>query len=191
MYIDKNKVILSGENSFIRLSETDDGPVTTSASLWHILFSPAGPGHVLYLKSELNGDAWKLYTDNIAMARWMQKTVQGMLNPELKDLSIPAVEATFTRNGDFRDFWTERVHAVDGEITLTWHEIGDPLLLNMPPWVTTERPYGVSTVLIPTLAASVSRAGISAKGQPWPREREGRPYSTACLAFAESWTESR
>ena len=29
-----------------------------------------------------------------------------------------------------------------------------------------------------------------AKGQSWPREREGRPFSTSALAFSESWTDA-
>ena len=33
--------------------------------------------------------------------------------------------------------------------------------------------------------------GKQAKGQPWKREREGRPFSTCCLALSESWTEQR
>src|SRR3546814_2550906 len=44
---------------------------------------------------------------NIAMARWLQETVQGMLNPELADTSIPVVEAEFSKSGDPRYFWTE------------------------------------------------------------------------------------
>ena len=77
---DANRVILTGENPFIRLSAADDGPLTTDASFWRILFSPGGPGHVLYLKSELTDGRWRIYADNIAMARWLQWTVQGMLN---------------------------------------------------------------------------------------------------------------
>ena len=51
--VDPNAVILTGENPFIRLSATDGSPNTTEASFWRITFSPGGPGHVLYLKSEL------------------------------------------------------------------------------------------------------------------------------------------
>ena len=69
---DANRVILTGENPFIRLSETDGGANTTDASFWRILFSPGGPGHVLYLKSELTSNQWRIYADNIAMARWLQ-----------------------------------------------------------------------------------------------------------------------
>jgi hypothetical protein len=51
--VEPNSVMLTGENPFIRLSATDGGSNTTDASFWRITFSPGGPGHVLYLKSEL------------------------------------------------------------------------------------------------------------------------------------------
>jgi hypothetical protein len=41
------------------------------------------------------------------------------------------------------------------------------------------------------LGAQVVRNGVEATGQAWPREREGRPFSTCALAFSESWTEGR
>ena len=68
---DPNKTILTGENPFIRLSHKDGEPNSTEASYWRIIFSPAGPGHVLYLKSELTERRWRIYSDNIAMARWL------------------------------------------------------------------------------------------------------------------------
>ena len=189
--VDANRLILTGENPFIRLSATDDGPTTTNASFWRILLCPAGPGHVLYLKSELTENRWFIYSDNIAMARWLQKTVQGMLNAELRDLSIPVVEAQFSRDGDVRDFWTERLETSDEAIALTWHDIGEPLLIHTQPNAEPSRPYGVCTVLIPALGARLTRNGELASGQPWPRQREGKPFSTCALAFSESWTEAR
>src|SRR3954453_1777566 len=166
---DPNKTILTGENPFLRLSPKDGEPNSTDASYWRIIFSPAGPGHVLYLKSELTEDRWRIYTDNIAMARWLQSTVQGMLNRELVDGTIPVVDAEFDRAGDARDFWTERAIAHGEEITLTWHRIGDPLLIHTQPNATPERPYGVCTVLVPALGARLARNGVEAAGQPWPR----------------------
>jgi len=62
MAADPNKIILTGENPFIRLSTTGAEPFTTNASFWRIITCPAGPGHVLYLKSELTQDAWRIYT---------------------------------------------------------------------------------------------------------------------------------
>ncbi len=189
---DPNRVIVTGENPFIRLSETDDGPITTNASYWRILMSGAGPGHVLFMKSELTGSGWRIYSDNIAMTRWLQSTVQGMLNPELADTSIAVTDAEFWKSGDPKYFWTEHVDARDEEIALTWHDIGDPLLIHtFPNAEPNPRKYGLSTVLIPALGTRVVRNGEQAKGKSWPRVREERPFSTSALAFAESWTEAR
>ena len=191
MPADPNRVILTGENPFIRLSANDGDPFTTNASFWRIITCPAGPGHVLYLNSELTGNRWRTYADNIAMARWLQSTVQGMLNPETADTSIPVTEAQFTKSGDPRYFWTEGVKSRDEEIGLTWYQIGEPLLIHTQPNAEPGRPYGVCTLLIPALGARLTRNCVEAAGRPWPREREGRPFSTCALAFSESWTEAR
>ena len=55
---------------------------------------------MLYLKSELTDDRWRIYSDNIAMARWLQSTVQGMLNAETADQTIPVIDAEFSKEGD-------------------------------------------------------------------------------------------
>ena len=188
---DPNRVILTGENPFIRLSENDGDPNKTDASFWRIVFSPAGMGHVLYLKSELTENRWCIYSDNIAMARWLQSTVQGMLNAETADSAIPVIDAEFAKSGDPRHFWTERVVSRNEEISLTWHEIGEPLLIHTEPNAVPGRRYGVCTVLVPALSARLVRNNVQAVGQPWPREREGRPFSTCALAFSESWTQPR
>ncbi|HUN44040.1 MAG TPA: hypothetical protein VMU81_27425 [Acetobacteraceae bacterium] len=188
---DPNHLILTGENPFIRLSETDGGANTTNASYWRIITCPAGPGHVLYLNSELTENQWRIYADNIAMARWLQTTVQGMLNPELADISIPVTDAVFGKSGDPRYFWKETISTLDEEIALTWYDIGEPLLIHTQPNADPGRPYGVCTVLIPALGARLTVDGVQAKGKPWPRQREGLPFSTCALAFSESWTEAR
>jgi hypothetical protein len=191
MAADPNRTILTGENPFIRLSATNGGTITTNASYWRIITCPAGPGHVLYLKSELTENRWRIWSDNIAMARWLQTTVQGMLNAETADTTIPLHEAEFTRAGDARDFWTERVTSLEDEISLTWHEFGEPLLIHTQPHQIPDRRFGVCTILIPALSARLTRNGVEAAGRPWPRERENRPFSTCALAFSESWTEAR
>lgn len=188
---DPNRVILTGENPFIRLSANDGDDNTTDASFWRIIFCPAGPGHVLYLNSELTDNSWRIYSDNIAMARWLQTTVQGMLNAETADTSIPVLDAEFSQSGDFNYFWTEQVTTMDEDISLTWHDVGDPLLIHTEPNAQPDRPYGVCTILVPALGARLVHNGVTAAGQPWSRERDGRPFSTCALAFSESWTEAR
>src|SRR5262249_16227303 len=133
---------------------------------------------------------WRIYSDNIAMARWLQSTVQGMLNPETSDLTIPVTEAEFDKSGDPHYFWTERLIAPGEEISLTWYDIGDPLLIHTNP-AENGRKYGVCTLLIPALGARLLHNGVEAAGRAWPLQREGRPFSTCALAFSESWTESR
>jgi hypothetical protein len=189
--VDDNRVIVTGENQFMRLSEKDGDPLSTEVSFWRTLFCLSGPGHALFLRSELTENHWRIYSDNIAMARWLQRTVQGMLAPDTRNPSIPVVEAVFSKSGDPHYFWTEQIVAHDVRIMMTWSDFGDPILVHSRPNETPNRPYGVCTVLVPALAARVTLNGAQAKGQPWPRDRMGRPFSTCGLGFSESWTEPR
>ena len=185
--IDPNRVLLTGENPYIRLSETDDGPVTTDASFWRILFSPGGPGHVLFLQSELTGNEPRIYTDNIQMTRWLQGEIQGRINATFGNLEIPARDASFGSSGDLRSYWTESVNAGGEEIALTWYDLGEPFLSHSFPGGNPDRPHGVATVLIPANGARLTINGNFAKGRPFLRQRDARTHSTCALAFSESW----
>ena len=183
--VDVNSVIVTGENSVIRLNNNDNDAFTTQASFWRILTCPAGPGDVLYLKSELTEDRWRIYSDNIAMARWLQSTVVGAINAELLDPAIPVADAQFSKSGNGRDFWTERLDARDERIALTWYKMGEPFLVHTQPNSVPGRPYGMCTVLIPALGARLTRNGLEAEGRPWPRDREGRPSGS--VSTCASW----
>ena len=185
--IDPNRLLLTGENPYIRLSETDGGPTTTDASFWRILLSPGGPGHVLFLQSELTDDQPRVYTDNIEMTRWLQGEIQGRINATFGNLETPAREASFRSSGDLRSFWTESLSSLDEEISLTWYDLGESFLSHSFPGDNPERPHGVSTVLIPANGARLTVNGRFARGSPFPRQRDGRAHSTCALAFSESW----
>ena len=58
--VDVNRVIFTGENSAIRLSNNDSDSFTTNATFWRAVSSGAGSGHVLYLKSELTEARWRI-----------------------------------------------------------------------------------------------------------------------------------
>ena len=105
--------------------------------------------------------------------------------------AIPVIDAIFSKRGDTRDSWTEHLQAGPDHIALTWYHIGDFLLVHTQPHDPPERRYGVCTLLMPALGARLTVNGRQASGQAWPREREGRPFSTCALAFSESWTEGR
>ena len=83
---------------------------------------------------------WRIYADDIAMARWLQSTVLGMLNAETADTTIPVVDAYFSKSGEPRYFWTENIEARGEEITLTCYEIGDPLLIHTQPDAEPDKP---------------------------------------------------
>ena len=185
--IDPNRLLLTGENPYIRLSETDGGLTTTDASFWRILLSPGGPGHVLFLQSDLTDDQPRVYTDNIQLTRWLQEEIQGKINATFGDLEIPAREASFRSSGDLRSFWSESLSSLDEEISLTWYDLGEPFLSHSFPGDNPERPHGVSTVLIPANGARLTVNGRFARGSAFPRQRDGRAHSTCALAFSESW----
>lgn len=128
---DPNQVRLTGENSFIRLHNEEGGPMLTRASHWRVLYSPAGPGNVLYLKSDLLEDQVLVYSDNIALARWLQEEIESLLFPEFADPSLPVVDAQFTKAGDGRSFWTEKVESEEDNVLLTWHDFVEPFMLRV------------------------------------------------------------
>ena len=185
------RLVLNGENPFIRLSAAPGEPFTTDASLWTVTYSPRGAGHALFIRSELTDGQWRIYADNTAMVRWLQTTVQGMLNPETASGHIAVAEATFSRRGDVQGSWNQRVRSGVDEISLTWSRLIEPLLMaHEQPAELPERKYGASVVMIPALQAGVTLNGRRASGAAWPCRYDGRPFSTAALAFSESWRES-
>jgi hypothetical protein len=187
--MDDNQVLFTGGNVEMRLSEADDDSNSSLVSLWRVLYSPRGPGHILFIKSELTQDRWNIYADNVPLTRLVQETVQGMLRNDLKDTSIPVAEGVFSKTGDVRDAVTENVESRGTRIAMTWGQFGKPVLVhshpNEPP---TPRPHGVCAVIFPALAASLTINGTRAKGRAWPRERMGRPFSTCLVGLSESWT---
>ena len=184
------KLILNGENPFIRLSDAPGDPFTTDASLWTITWSPGGAGHALFIRSELTDDQWRIYSDNPDMVSWLQATVQGMLNPETASRRIAVVAARFSRHGDVQSTWTQEVRSDADEIVLDWSNLIGPLLMaHEQPAQLPERKYGVSVVMIPALEAGLTLNGRKASGRVWPCKYDGQPFSTASLAFSESWRE--
>ena len=182
------KLILNGENPFIRLSKAPGEAFTTDASLWTITHSPRGAGHALFVCSELTGSQWRIYSDNPDLVRWLQSTVQGMLNPETASDRIPVIGAQFSQEGDLQGGWKQTVHSVADKITLTWRNLIEPLLMaHVQPSELPERTFGASVVMIPALEAALEMNERKASGQVWPCTYDGRPFSTASLAFSESW----
>jgi len=188
--VDPNTVLMTGENSFIRLSK--DGGTTPSDrfSHWRVLWCPAGPGHTLFAQSELTSGQVRIYSDNAAVARWLQTTIETLLHAPFADTSVPVIHARFERAGDPRSAATERVVTADTDILLTWYDCIESFVLNAPPGFN-NRPIGVFSTFFPARGAQVCMNGRFATGKPWPEMRGDRQGSSACLAWSETWVKPR
>ena len=182
---DPAQVRLTGENSFIRLARQEGGDQTTRASHWRVLYSPGGAGHVLYIKSDLIDDEVRIYSDNIAMARWLQGEIESMLFPDFADESIPVIDAVFTKAGDTSSFWTESVESDDDTIALTWYDFVEPFMLVSP--AGGGRSHGVYSCFIPAMKAQITINGDVVDGHVVQEMRGDKQSSTACLAWSETW----
>ena len=185
--IDQNQVRLTGENSFVRLAEAEGADPTTQLSHWRIHISPVGPGHALFLKSELTDNEVRIYSDNIALARWLQEDIEASMRPDYTGLNIPVVEAEFFQSGDARSFWTESAESETDLITLTWYDFEDPFVMTVPPSENPGQPHGIYTVLVPARRAQVTINGEVSAGGPTPMEIGGKAATSCCLALSETW----
>ena len=85
MGADPNKIRVSGENSFLRLGESEDADPTAEMSHWRVVASPKGCGHILFAKSVLSNNEPRIYSDNFALARWLQEGVQASMRDTYSD----------------------------------------------------------------------------------------------------------
>ena len=188
--VDPNAVLMTGENSFIRLSRDGGKTPSDRFSHWRVLWCPAGPGHVLFAQSELTSGQVRIYADNVAMVRWLQSTIETLLHAPFADPALPVIDASFERAGDPRSTAIERVVSSDTEVILTWYDFLEGFVLNAPPGFN-NRPLGVFSTFFPARAAQVSLGGRFAEGKPWLEMRGDRQASSACLAWSETWVKPR
>jgi hypothetical protein len=188
--VDPNEVLMTGENSFIRLSPDGGATQTDRFSHWRVLWCPAGAGHTLFMQSTLVGGETRVYSDNAAVARWLQRTIEALLFPAFADAKLPVIGAEFSRAGDPRSTATETIVSAGDRIRMTWYDCIEPFVLNAPPGFN-NRPIGVFSTFFPARAAQVEMNGRFATASPWPEMRGDRQGSSACLAWSETWVKPR
>ena len=188
--VDPNDVMMTGENSFIRFSADGGKTQTDRASHWRVLWCPAGAGHAMFFQSPLIDNRVQIYSDNISVARWLQRTIEALLYPAFADVSLPVLAAQFARAGDPRSTAVEAVTSATERILLTWYDCLDPFVLTMAPGMN-NRPLGVFSTFFPAKSAQIELNGRFAAGAPWAETRGDRQSSTACLAWSETWVKPR
>jgi hypothetical protein len=188
--VDPHDVVMTGENSFIRLSNDGGSTIAERVSHWRVLWSPAGQGHALFIDSSLTGKGPRVYADNPGVARYLQRTIETLLWKDFAEPSLPVIHAGFSRGGDSLSTVEERVVSREDEIVLCWWDLMKPFILTMPPGAM-NRPLGVYSTFIPARSAQLSVNGRAASAAVFPMERFGKPASSCCLAWSESWTKPR
>ena len=188
--VDPNQVLMTGENSFIRLSPDGGQTLSDRASHWRVLWCPAGAGHALFLQSTLTDGRVRIYSDNIAVARWLQHTIESLLFPAFADTSLPVVAARFDRQGGPWSTATEMITAIDARVTMSWYDCIEPFVLHAPPGFN-DRPIGVFSTFFPARSAQLEVNGKVAAAQVWPEMRGDRQGSSATLAWSETWVKPR
>ena len=188
--VDNNQVLLTGENSFLRLVQNEGGEYSSRASFWRVSVSPAGPGHALFIESELTDKQVRVYADNIALARWLQQEIESVIHAPNSDLSIPVIEASFGRIGDASTFWTENILTASGDVSLTWFDFMEPFIIR-PTGNNESGSLSVYSLFIPARQARITINGEQASGRPNPEDVDGQPSSSASLALSETWLRVR
>jgi hypothetical protein len=188
--VDPHDPVMTGENSFIRLSNDGGKTVADRVSHWRVLWSPAGQGHVAFFEGDLFGKGARVYSDNPGMARYLQRTIEALLHAPFADESLPVIEARFTRGGDSLSTVWERVESRGDEIVLTWWDLMPPFVLTMPPGAM-NRPLGVYSTFLPAKGAQLAINGQMSRAKVFPQERGGRASSSCVLAWSETWTRPK
>jgi hypothetical protein len=187
--VDPHDPVMTGENSFVRLSNDGGKTIAERVSHWRVLWSPAGQGHALFIEGSLL-DGIRVYSDNPAVARFLQRTIEVLLHKPFADESLPIVEAKFIRSGNSLSTVEERVVSREDEILMAWWDLMDPFVLTMPPG-SLGRPLGVYSTFLPAKSAQLSVNGKAAAAKVFPQERGGRASSSCVLAWSETWTRPR
>ena len=188
--VDPHDVVMTGENSFVRLSDDGGKTIADRTSHWRVLWCPAGQGHALFIESPLTGKAPRIYADKAGVARFLQKNIEFLLHKPFADESQPIIDAKFERTGGSLTTIEERIVSRDDEIILSWWDLMDPFILTMPPGAM-NRPIGVYSTFLPARGAQLSVNGKAATSKVFLADRFGKPASSCCLAWSESWTRPK
>ncbi len=189
MRVNPSELMLAGENSFLRLSHDEGRTVSDRTSHWRVFWSPAGPGHTLFIETELT-DGIKIFSDNVTLSRFLQRQIEYLLHKPFGSTDIPVIDATFNRQGDPRSYAAEQIDSQHESIRLVWYDFLTPFNFSADPGFN-NRPIGVQTTFFPATSAELSVSGKFAMGRPWLEKRGDQQSTSACLAWCETWFRPR
>ena len=108
----------------------------------------------------------------------------------LRHVALWIEDAAFERTGNSLSTLEERVFTSSESLILSWWNLLPPFVLTMPPGAM-DRPLGVYTTFLPAREAQLVLNDQAADGQVILQDRFGRPASSCCLAWSETWTRPK
>jgi len=184
----------SGENPGISLKETSDGPFVALASFFRVVLSPYGRGHALVLlqaPQDASHAGNVCLHDNEKLARYLVSDFVSHFGawkglPGLRGLNYRTLDSV-EASGDPASSYSETVKAGDTTARLTWSGLGEPFCFALPPDKSATGKHSMPSLFVPCRDATITVNGKVLPGKPIPREMAGHAFSTAMLAFSETW----
>lgn len=194
----KAPIIFCGENPGLSLYRPGTQDLVAAASYWRCTYSAHGEGNALILWLDLDaaglgqGELRAIYADNGPMARFITDTLNQHFG-DFQNRGFPAVQpepARFFQESDSRRYHRVVCHSGDREVELVWRDVRDRQMLIGSDVVYGGHSFELATVICPCATATIAVDGSPVRGDVRLSEREGRPQSSAFLAFAESWVDN-
>lgn len=184
----------SGENPGISLKEAPDGPFVALASFFRVVLSPHGRGHALVLMQspqQAGASGNVCLHDNEALARYLVSDFVSHFGawkglPGLTGLAYRRLDSV-AASGDPASSYSETVKAGDMTVQMTWSGLGKPFCFALPPDKSATGKHAMPSLFVPCQSATVTVNGKTLPGKPVPREMAGHKFSSAMLAFSETW----
>ncbi|MGQ0664397.1 MAG: hypothetical protein ACT4P2_12635 [Pseudomonadota bacterium] len=186
----------SGENPGIYLKDTEDGPWVSLSLFFRVVISACGRGHgVIVLAKPFEAEGLKAnnfcITDN---RKLMDYLVSGFVSKFASFRQAPGLGAmtyldleSASSAGDALRSYAETVTSAEREVTLQWHELGEPLAAEVPAAMGPTGAHDMYSVFQEAKSAAIVVDGKNLAGRAVTRDFLGRRMSTAFLAFSETW----
>jgi len=193
----KGRVQWAGENPGMYMQEREGGPFVALASFFRVVASPYGAGIGAVVMEAPQSEVSRpdmlnvCIGDNEPLMRYLVKEYLSFFGsfkgqPGLKGMEYRRLTGSSSRN-EMPHRVMEELQGEGLEIKLTWSNIGQPYLVDMPPEKSATGKHRMVSLFADVPNAEAVINGRKLKGRSQPRNFAGREGTTAFMAFAETW----
>ncbi len=199
--INPGQVDWSGENPGLYLREDADGPFVTLVSFFRVVLSPHGKGHAAFLLQDPQGDGTDparpnlCLTDNEPLAHYLRDGFVSRFGAFQGATGLAGARMLpgwdFMAGGDAIGVHTEWFRSAVGQVCLTWAELGEPFMVEMPPEKSATGAHDMFSLFVDAAQGHATVNGRAVAGRAFPRAfATKKDSSTAFLAFSETWIKA-